>query len=63
MADVSDAKINEGTFVNYNMFRLPHEGSAYEDVRSNKSDTNWVLIDYEVRLSFFLLLNFFYPSV
>ncbi|KAI0298709.1 actin depolymerizing protein [Multifurca ochricompacta] len=31
MADVSDPKINE----------------AYEDVRSNKSDTNWVLIDYE----------------
>jgi len=31
MADVSDPKINE----------------AYEDVRSNKSDVNWVLIDYE----------------
>jgi len=31
MADVSDPKINE----------------AYEDVRSSKSDTNWVLIDYE----------------
>jgi len=31
MADVSDSKINE----------------AYEDVRSNKSDINWVLIDYE----------------
>lgn len=31
MADVTDPKINE----------------AYEDVRSNKSDTNWVLIDYE----------------
>ncbi|KAH9061071.1 hypothetical protein EDB87DRAFT_1560811 [Lactarius vividus] len=33
--DVSDPKINE----------------AYEEVRSNKSDINWVLIDYEVRLS------------
>jgi len=31
MADVSDSKINE----------------AYEEVRSNKSDLNWVLIDYE----------------
>jgi len=31
MADVSEPKINE----------------AYEDVRSNKSDVNWVLIDYE----------------
>jgi len=31
MADVSDPKINE----------------AYEDVRSNKSDVNWVLVDYE----------------
>ncbi|KAI9438631.1 ADF-like domain-containing protein [Lactarius indigo] len=31
MADVSDPKINE----------------AYEEVRSNKSDVNWVLIDYE----------------
>ncbi|KAF8260833.1 ADF-like domain-containing protein [Lactarius quietus] len=31
MADVSDSKINE----------------AYEEVRSNKSDVNWVLIDYE----------------
>jgi uncharacterized membrane protein (DUF2068 family) len=24
--------------------------TAYEEVRSNKSDINWVLIDYEVRL-------------
>ncbi|TFY73739.1 hypothetical protein EWM64_g10272 [Hericium alpestre] len=31
MADVSDPKIND----------------AYDEVRSNKSDTNWVLIDYE----------------
>ncbi|KAN0131639.1 hypothetical protein V8E53_010481 [Lactarius tabidus] len=31
MADVSDSKINE----------------AYEEVRSSKSDVNWVLIDYE----------------
>ncbi|KAI0066835.1 actin depolymerizing protein [Artomyces pyxidatus] len=31
MADVTDPKINE----------------AYEDVRSDKSDTNWVLLDYE----------------
>jgi len=30
MADVSDEKIKE----------------AYEDVRSNKSDTNWLLLDY-----------------
>ncbi|KLO14105.1 actin depolymerizing protein [Schizopora paradoxa] len=30
MADVSDEKITE----------------AYEDVRSNKSDTNWLLLDY-----------------
>jgi len=26
---------------------LPHKASAYEDVRSDKSNTNWVLIDYE----------------
>ncbi|KAA1472041.1 ADF-like domain-containing protein [Dentipellis sp. KUC8613] len=31
MADVSDPKINE----------------AYEDVRSDKTETNWMLIDYE----------------
>lgn len=33
MADVSDSAIN----------------TAYEDVRSDKSDTNWLLLDYEVR--------------
>ncbi|OCH86814.1 actin depolymerizing protein [Obba rivulosa] len=31
MADVSDPKIDE----------------AYQDVRSDKSDTNWILLDYE----------------
>ena len=25
--------------------------AAYQDVRSDKSDTNWLLLDYEVRLS------------
>lgn len=23
---------------------------AYQDVRSDKSDTNWLLLDYEVRI-------------
>ncbi|KAL4072493.1 hypothetical protein V8B97DRAFT_1917265 [Scleroderma yunnanense] len=34
MADVSDSRLNE----------------AYLDVRSDKSDTNWLLLDYEVRI-------------
>jgi hypothetical protein len=60
MADVSDPKINEGTLVNPNMREYSsHETTlAYEDVRSNKSDVNWVLIDYEVRLYFFRVLRF-----
>ncbi|KAI0052137.1 ADF-like domain-containing protein [Auriscalpium vulgare] len=41
MADVSDPKINE----------------AYEDVRSSKSDTNWLLVDYESDRSDKLLLT------
>lgn len=24
--------------------------TAYQDVRSDKSDTNWLLLDYEVRI-------------
>jgi hypothetical protein len=62
MADVSDLKINEGAVrkIHNNASSLPHEASAYEDVRSVKSDTNWVLIDYEVRL--WLLFSFSYPS-
>jgi hypothetical protein len=51
MADVSDPKINEGAFVNSIMMRFQFltNPTAYEDVRSNKSDVNWVLVDYEVR--------------
>ena len=60
MADVSDPKISEGNLVNPNMREYSsHETTlAYEDVRSNKSDVNWVLIDYEVRLYFFGVLYF-----
>jgi hypothetical protein len=51
MADVSDPKINEGAFVNSIMMRFQFltKPSAYEEVRSSKSDVNWVLVDYEVR--------------
>jgi hypothetical protein len=51
MADVSDPKINEGAFVNSIMmcFQSLTKPSAYEEVRSSKSDVNWVLVDYEVR--------------
>ena len=31
---------------------------AYLDVRNDKTDTNWLLLDYEVRRQFFLLLFF-----
>ena len=35
--------------LNHDAFSVPHKPLAYEDVRSNKSDINWVLVDYEVR--------------
>ena len=52
MADVSDPKINEGALINPNMRRisLTRLPLAYEEVRSDKSDVNWALIDYEVCL-------------
>lgn len=53
MADVSAKEISDGVFnssteslnesgldVNYN--------TAYDEVRSDKSDVNWLLLDYEV---------------
>jgi hypothetical protein len=59
MADVSDPKINEGIFLSiHNASSIPHEAPAYEDVRSDKSDTNWALIDYEVRLLFLFLFSY-----
>lgn len=52
MADVSDPNIQEGSFPNN--VRLNRDDSkpnsvfiAYLDVRSDKSDTNWLLLDYE----------------
>lgn len=52
MADVSDPKIQQGQHaccerVEFGIdWQLP---AAYLDVRSDKSDANWLLLDYEVR--------------
>jgi len=51
MADLSDIQINQGQSLVRNItvacvFK-PHE-IAYLDVRSDKSETNWLLLDYEV---------------
>ena len=61
MADVSDPKIQEGSFLN-NAQQVPamrrcrtkllFSYLAYLDVRSDKSETNWLLLDYEVCVSF-----------
>jgi hypothetical protein len=55
MADVSDAEISTGELRFCTLCRVQSvdDGStvrcaAYEEVRSNKNDTNWLLIDYEV---------------
>lgn len=57
MADVSDERINQGRPCSFtsdihglNQHRDP---PAYLDVRSDKSDTNWLLLDYEVRATLF----------
>ena len=58
MADVSDARIQEGQFPN-NVENVPAACGdtepnsvfiAYLDVRSDKSETNWLLLDYEARV-------------
>jgi len=61
MADVSDPKIQEGLFPN-NVEQIPVFVTipnqtlffiAYLDVRSDKSEVNWLLLDYEACFSFF----------
>ena len=52
MADVTDAKILEGmscvSSLPYNRDTRAYSVLAYQDVRSDKSATNWLLLDYEV---------------
>ena len=50
MADLSDPKIDEGTLTYILLIYLIFLTikKAYQDVRSDKSDTNWLLLDYEV---------------
>ena len=50
MADLSDSKIDEGKHpeVLDGARLVTHAVTAYQDVRSDKTDTNWLLIDYEV---------------
>jgi len=63
MADVSDPKIQQGSFHN-NTQQMPaicdetEPNSvfiAYLDVRSDKSDTNWLLLDYEACILFYFI--------
>ena len=54
MADITDPKIDEGkhhTTLHCCSTRarlVTHSRVAYQDVRSDKTDTNWLLLDYEV---------------
>jgi len=61
MADVSDPKIQEGSFHNDTQ-QMPATCDetepnsvfiAYLDVRSDKSETNWLLLDYEACILFY----------
>lgn len=57
MADVSDPKIDEGIpcfFYSASLRALTMPTTAYMDVRSDKSDTNWLLLDYEVNSRFIM---------
>ena len=59
MADVSDQGINQGQ-PSSSTCKLWYEFAdppAYLNVRSDKSDTNWLLLDYEVRLPSLLWLG------
>ncbi|KAJ8487675.1 hypothetical protein ONZ45_g14248 [Pleurotus djamor] len=50
MADVSDSAINEGKIQQpiLNQLQPDHYArSAYLDVRSDKTETNWLLLDYQ----------------
>jgi len=53
MADVSDQGIIQGQPFSYSQATVTRivvsDPPAYLDVRSDKSDTNWLLLDYEVR--------------
>jgi hypothetical protein len=50
MADLSDPRIQEGELsIRRLVGSADRDRLAYQDVRSDKSDTNWVLLDYEVR--------------
>lgn len=54
MADLSDPKIDEGErarpfFLSRSHAHAGDDRAAYQDVRADKTDTNWLLLDYEVR--------------
>jgi hypothetical protein len=51
MADLSDSAIADGVQSN-SSFIIPSDEdlSAYEDVRDDKSETNWMLLNYQVRV-------------
>jgi len=54
MADVSDQAIAEGAFSSRgcsNGSLLPCQLTAYNDVRDDKTETNWLLVDYETERS------------
>lgn len=50
MADLTDSAIADGRQSNTTSIAISSDMdlAAYEDVRDNKSETNWMLLNYEV---------------